>query len=40
MINDLVPETLTQAHIMIQQFADEVIIAEFIADAQKLANGN
>lgn len=40
MINDLLPETLTQAHIMIQQFADEVIIAEFIANAQKLTNGN
>ncbi|MFD3164293.1 type III-B CRISPR-associated protein Cas10/Cmr2 [Herpetosiphon sp. NSE202] len=39
MINDLVPETQTEAHTMIHQFADEVIIAEFIAQANKLTTG-
>ncbi|GAA5527593.1 type III-B CRISPR-associated protein Cas10/Cmr2 [Herpetosiphon gulosus] len=40
MIDDLLLDQTTKPHSIIQQFADEVIIAEFIAEAQKLANGN
>ncbi|MCA0352076.1 MAG: type III-B CRISPR-associated protein Cas10/Cmr2 [Chloroflexi bacterium] len=40
MIDDLLLDQNTKPHSGIQQFADEVIIAEFIAKAQKLANGN
>lgn len=39
MIDDLLLDQATKPHTIIQQFADEVIIAAFIAEANKLATG-